>query len=110
MNLTCGVPQGSVLGPLLWNIFYDGVLSLGMPEGITIIGYADDLALVAVGRDAKELTTRIDTAMIRLTDWLEEKKLSIAPEKTEVVLLSGRRKVQEIVIRAGENEIRSKKV
>ena len=109
MNLTCGVPQGSVLGPLLWNIFYDGVLDLRMPEGITIIGYADDLALVAVGKSAKELVSRIDTAMIYLTEWLQDKKLNMAPEKTEVVLLSGRRKVPEITIRVGEKEIKSRK-
>lgn len=46
LEITCGVPQGSVHGPILWNVYYDGVLRMSMPEGVTIIAYADDLALV----------------------------------------------------------------
>ena len=30
-----GVPQGSVLGPILWNAMYNGVLSIGLPEGVS---------------------------------------------------------------------------
>lgn len=46
MSMHAGVPTGSVVGPALWNIFYDGVLHLEVPYGVTLIGYADDLAIV----------------------------------------------------------------
>ena len=39
---------------------------------------------------------------------MKTKELCIAPEKTEVVLLSGRRKLKEIAVTIGEEEINSK--
>ena len=49
-----GLPEVSVLGPILWNTIYNEVLGIGLPEGVTIVGYADDVILVVV---AKHITT-----------------------------------------------------
>jgi len=37
-RFTGGAPQGSVLGPLLWNAMYDGILRITMHEGARLIG------------------------------------------------------------------------
>lgn len=41
-RMSYGVPQSSVLGPLMWNLAYDHVLRTALPSGCTVVCYADD--------------------------------------------------------------------
>jgi hypothetical protein len=91
LEMTGGVPQGSVLGPLLWNITYDDVLRLQMPEGASLIGFADDLAVVASARDVDVAIEVATNAVDRVARWLETNGLQLASEKTEATWMSTRR-------------------
>lgn len=42
------VAQGSVLDLLFWNVMYDHLLHMKLPRQVTLTGYADDTAIVAV--------------------------------------------------------------
>lgn len=53
-SVEAGVPQGSILGALLWNIAYDRVIRLEAIPGCKIIGYADDTLILASGRTSIE--------------------------------------------------------
>ena len=50
-----GYPQGSCLGPGLWNIFYNWLLILKFKSGTKIVAFADDLLLLIRGKSANEL-------------------------------------------------------
>ena len=102
-----GVPQGSVLGPTLWNAMYDGVLKLELPDKATIVGYADDIALVVVDKRLDILEAKCNDAAARVQRWLNNAGLELAVQKTEAVLISARREKKQITLRIGEHEIRS---
>lgn len=79
-------------GPTLWNLLYDGVFDIEVTERSTIIGYADDLALIVSTNDEYTLMTNVNKNLDRIVDWMRAHKLHLALQKTEAIILKGRRK------------------
>jgi Reverse transcriptase (RNA-dependent DNA polymerase)/Endonuclease-reverse transcriptase len=88
-SVTIGCPQGSVLGPLLWNILFDSLLERDLPEGCHLLAYADDITLVIEANSREEILSRSESALGILHNWSKFSKLSFSPEKTEVIFLKG---------------------
>ncbi|XP_062713362.1 uncharacterized protein LOC134290278 [Aedes albopictus] len=107
--ITAGVPQGSILGPTLWNVMYDEVLKLSLPRGVKVVGFADDVALLVIGETREEVEVLATEAIDTVEDWMREKKLSLAHHKTEIVVISNRKNVQHATIVVGECTIDSKR-
>lgn len=55
LQVTCNVPQGLVLRPVLWNILYDPLLKIKLPVGAKTVAFADDLVLLTMARTEVEL-------------------------------------------------------
>jgi hypothetical protein len=97
-EVRCGVPQGSVLGPDLWNIFYDELLEIGLPVDVELIAYADDVAIVATARVPHILEERLEEAMRSVTNWMDENGLELAVGKTEAIVLTNRNVRNSMVV------------
>lgn len=107
MEMTCGVPQGSVLGPTLWNIYYDGILRIPVPRSVKLIGYADDIGIVVVEKDEDKVKSTANRTLSNIIGWLRTKDLSLAPQKTEMVILAGGRTIKETEVVVEDVVIRS---
>ena len=79
-----------MLGPDIWNVSYDGILRMEMPEGAFLVGYADDIAVVIIARDADLAQLLLNQVMRRVYSWLEDRGLELATAKTEIMLLTKR--------------------
>ncbi|KAJ8910522.1 hypothetical protein NQ315_012819 [Exocentrus adspersus] len=108
MEISAGVPQGSILGPTLWNVLYNDLLEEVMPKGVHTIAYADDLALVVTAKDKSQLKWKADEALIQVNRWMEENELELAPHKTEAVILRGRKEREIISFRCNGLDIQPK--
>lgn len=74
-----GVPQGSILGPVLWNLTINQIdETVSKPDGeVELLAYADDLVLVQLDNNQQELQGRVDI----LNKCIRALGLEIAPDK-----------------------------
>ena len=82
---TAGVPQGSILGPLLF-ICYTNDLSHGFNELCSIFSYADDTQFVANADTLSELKTKIKLIMDTAQTWFFQNHLHTNPTKTKILI------------------------
>ena len=84
--VTCGIPQGSILGPLLFLIYVNDLPdSLTSSKGIL---FADDTTLCQSSKNIEELYTSMNSELKILTDWFRANKLSLNIKKTHYMLFT----------------------
>ncbi|KAI4474758.1 hypothetical protein M0802_015459 [Mischocyttarus mexicanus] len=88
-TVTKGCPQGSVLGPLMWNLILDEAIEEVVTSKSEIIAYADDIAVVVKGNSRKEMEIKARTVTNKLKAWCDNQKLVISAAKSHMILLKG---------------------
>ena len=82
-----GVPQGTVLGPVLFITYLNSLLEIKIDNG-TIISYADDTALLFNGPDWNQTKKYAIEGLNKIKNWLETYKLSLNVTKTNYIAFS----------------------
>ncbi|UYV84529.1 hypothetical protein LAZ67_X002480 [Cordylochernes scorpioides] len=75
-----GCAQGSKSGPILWNIFFDPILSPSFQQGVHIQAFADDIQLVITGHP-DTLPSTAQTSLDLINTWYLDHKLKLSSSK-----------------------------
>lgn len=87
-QISAGIPQGSILGPILFNIF---VHDIPAPPTSTIAMYADDTAVITQDSDIHVAANKLQNALNILQDWFIKWQLKLNPLKCEAKIFTLRR-------------------
>ena len=108
MNITTSVPQGSVLGPLLFLLYINDIQYCS--ELVSIILFADDTNILYSDSCLEKLNEILQMEMNKIATWLNVNRLSLNTAKTKLILFRSRNKKSKHELKISINNESIKRV
>ena len=96
-----GVPQGSVLGPVLFNLYLRSIYNCVQKLNFNIFGYADDHQITKVFHPMQQgdvLTVQLVNCFTVIKRWMQSYYLQLNSTKTQIIVFGPARILDEVLI------------
>ena len=93
MSITCGVPQGGLLAPLLY-LIYSNDMSISVQNKLLL--YADDSVLLAYDKNPHNVSKLLSSDLESCNSWLVDNQLSLHIGKTECILFGSKKNIKKV--------------
>ena len=91
-QVRCGVPQGSILGPLLFILYMNDFNYIS--NLLKIVMFADDTNLFLTGKDCREIESLFNRELQCISEWFTSNRLSLNVSKTLYLVFSNKNNIQ----------------
>jgi hypothetical protein len=99
-----GVPQGSILGPVLFNIFINDIFHFVSISNL--YNYADDNTLSYCDKNIKNIITTLENDSNSLIKWFSDNHMKANPDKFQAIAIGKKSKDKDITFKLNNNEIK----
>ena len=99
-NISYGVPQGSILGPLLFLIYINDIVKVSTFD---VRLFADDACLLLNSNNSKTLEKNVNTELIKINQWMKINRLTINYSKTNYIIFTKKSTSYNYNITIGNN-------